>query len=159
MITIERTNSDSKDFQKLVILLDNYLNVSDKTAHSICEPFNKIDSIKYAVVVYFENEAVGCGAIREFSSDTMEIKRMFVHENHRRKGIASMILGELECWAKELGFTRCILETGEKLPEAINLYQKKGYSRIANYGQYECLGSSVCFEKNHLVIFPPVIDS
>ncbi|MDR1525586.1 MAG: hypothetical protein LBS79_10100, partial [Tannerella sp.] len=55
-------------------------------------------------------------------------------------------LDELECWAKELGFLRYILETGEKLPEAIRLYQKKGYSRIANYGQYECLGSSVCFE-------------
>jgi GNAT superfamily N-acetyltransferase len=78
----------------------------------------------------------------------MEIKRMFVRENQRRKGIASMILDELECWTKELGFVRCILETGEKLPEAINLYQKKGYSRIANYGQYECLGSSVCLGKN-----------
>jgi GNAT superfamily N-acetyltransferase len=148
MITFKRTYSEDKDFQKLVILLDNYLDESDKTAHSICEPFNKIDTIKYAIVAYSANEAVGCGAIREFSSDTMEIKRMFVMENQRGKGIASMILNELECWAKELGFIRCILETGEKLPDAINLYQKKGYSRMANYGQYACLGSSICFEKN-----------
>jgi GNAT superfamily N-acetyltransferase len=147
MITVERTDSDNKDFQKLVTLLDDYLDNSDKTAHSICEPFNKIDSIKYAVVVYSANEAVGCGAIREYSPGTMEVKRMFVRENQRKKGIASMILNELECWAKELGFTRCILETGKKLPDAINLYQKKGYSRIANYGQYECLDSSACFEK------------
>jgi N-acetylglutamate synthase-like GNAT family acetyltransferase len=113
-----------------------------------CEPFNRIDAIKHAVIAYYADEPVGCGAIREYSPDTVEIKRMFCKENQRKKGIASMILDELERWAKELGFTRCILETGEKLPEAINLYQKKGYSRIANYGQYECLGSSVCFEKN-----------
>jgi GNAT superfamily N-acetyltransferase len=145
--SIKRTNPKDKDFQKLVLLLDNYLDESDKTTHRICEPFNRIDTIKHAVIAYSADEPVGCGAIREYSSDTIEIKRMFVRENQRRKGIASMILNELELWAKELGFTRCILETGEKLPEAINLYQKKGYSRIANYGQYECLGSSVCFEK------------
>jgi GNAT superfamily N-acetyltransferase len=147
MITVKRTDSDDKDFRQLVRLLDNYLDESDKTAHGICETFNRIDTVKHAVVAYSSNEAVGCGAIREYSSDTMEIKRMFVRERQRRKGIASMILDELERWTKKLGFTGCILETGDKLPEAISLYQKKGYSRIANYGQYECLGSSVCFEK------------
>jgi GNAT superfamily N-acetyltransferase len=147
MIIVKRTDSEDKDFQELVILLDNDLDELDKTAHTICEPFNKIDTIQYAIVVYSANEAIGCGAIRKYASDTMEIKRMFVRKDQRRKGIASMILDELECWAKELGFTRCILETGEKLPEAINLYQKKSYSRIANYGQYQCLGCSVCFEK------------
>lgn len=148
MITIKRTNPEDKNFRKLVLLLDACLDKSDKTAHGICEPFNKIDTIKHAVVAYSGNEAVGCGAIREYSSDTMEIKRMFVREDQRKKGIASMILDELESWSKELGYFRCILETGEKLLEAVNLYQKKGYSRIANYGQYECLGSSVCFGKN-----------
>ncbi|GHS92580.1 N-acetyltransferase [Bacteroidia bacterium] len=147
MITVERTNSDNKDFQNLVRQLDDYLDRIDKTAHCVCEPFNKIETIKYSIVVYRENEAVGCGAIREYSSDTTEIKRMFVLEKERRKGIASIILDELEKWAKELGFRKCILETGKKLPDAISLYQMKGYSKIANYGQYECLGSSVCFAK------------
>ena len=148
MITIQRTNSDNKDFQKLVRLLDDYLDTVDKTAYCICKPFNAIDTIKYSIVIYSENEAAGCGAIREYSPDTMEIKRMFVLETERRKGIASMILGELEKWAKELGFNRCILETGEKLPEAISLYQMKGYLKIANYRQYESLGSSICFAKD-----------
>ncbi|MDR0749630.1 MAG: GNAT family N-acetyltransferase [Tannerellaceae bacterium] len=147
MLTIKQVNPESKDFQELVFLLDNCLDESDKAAHCICEPFNRTDTIKYAVVAYFAGEAVGCGAIRVYSPGTMEIKRMFVRENQRRKGVASMILDELEHWAKELNFTRCILETGEKLPEAIKLYQKKGYVRIPNYGPYECLGSSVCFEK------------
>ncbi|MDR1224528.1 MAG: GNAT family N-acetyltransferase [Tannerella sp.] len=148
MITVKRTDSGDGDFRRLVELLDIYLDESDKTAHSVCKTFNRIDTIKHAVVAYSTNEAVGCGAIREYSPGTVEIKRMFVSEKARRKGVASQILNELENWARELGFKKCILETGEKLPEAISLYQKKGYSAIAAYGQYECLGGSVCFEKN-----------
>jgi GNAT superfamily N-acetyltransferase len=148
MTVLKRTNPANRDFQKLVLLLDQYLDESDKTAHCACEPFNRTDTIKYAVIAYSAGEAAGCGAIREYSPGTVEIKRMFVCENHRRKGIASMILDELERWAKELGFTECILETGEKLPEAVQLYQKKGYSRIAGYGQYAYMGSSVCYGKN-----------
>jgi RimJ/RimL family protein N-acetyltransferase len=147
MITIKRVNPGNNDFQQLVLLLDNYLDESDKTAHCICGPFNRIDTINYAVVAYLAGEAVGCGAIRAYSPDTMEIKRMFVREDQRRKGVASAILDELERWAKELNFVRCILETGEKLSEAIHLYQKKGYVRIANYGPYKYLSSSICFAK------------
>ncbi|MDR1344173.1 MAG: GNAT family N-acetyltransferase, partial [Tannerellaceae bacterium] len=147
MITIKRTNSENSDFRKLVEQLDIYLDESDKSAHDTCEPFNRIDTIKHTVVAYAANEAVGCGAIREYSPGIMEIKRMFVLNKERKKGIASMILDELENWARESGCKKCILETGEKLPEAINLYQKKGYTRIVNYGQYECLGHSVCFAK------------
>ncbi|WP_260203840.1 GNAT family N-acetyltransferase [Dysgonomonas capnocytophagoides] len=147
MITIERTNSDNKDFRWLVQKLDSDLDERDKNAHSICAQFNNIETIKYAVIAYNENNAVGCGAIREYSQDTMEIKRMFVLENNRGNGIASIILDELESWAKDLGYKKCILETGEMLPEAVKLYEKNNYSRIPNYGQYECLGSSICFAK------------
>jgi GNAT superfamily N-acetyltransferase len=148
MITVKRTNSEDGDFRRLVEMLDVYLDEPDKTAHSECKTFNRIDTIRYAVVAYSANEAVGCGAIREYSPGTVEIKRMFVSEKARRKGVASQILNELESWARELGFKKCILETGEKLPEAINLYQKNGYSAITAYGQYEGLNGSVCFEKN-----------
>jgi hypothetical protein len=55
--------------------LDIYLDEMDKEAHCACEPFNRIETIKHVVVAYSENEAVGCDAIREYSSDTMEIKR------------------------------------------------------------------------------------
>ncbi|MDR2533777.1 MAG: GNAT family N-acetyltransferase [Tannerellaceae bacterium] len=148
MITIKRTNSANKDFRKLVGYLDDYLAKANRTPHSICKSCNKIDTIKHCIIIYSANEAVGCGAIREYSPDTMEIKRMFVVESERRRGIASIILNELEQWAKELNFGRCILETSNKLPQAIALYRMKGYSQIPNYGQYECLDSSICFSKD-----------
>ncbi len=77
----------------------------------------------------------------------MEIKRMFTLPEARGIGIASLILAALESWAAELDFSKCILETGFKQPEAIALYEKNGYSRIENYGQYAGVENSLCFEK------------
>jgi hypothetical protein len=53
----------------------------------------------------------------------------------------------LEIWSGELSYSRCVLETGKKQPEAIALYQKSAYRKIPNYGQYADVENSVCFEK------------
>ena len=152
MITLKRTNSDDLDFQKLVVELDKDLAIRDGEDHSFYAQFNKIASIKHVVVAFDYNEAIGCGAIKEYSDakhnlKIMEVKRMFVPLEKRGKGIASIVLQELEKWAKELGYTKCILETGIKQPEAIALYKKNNYNIIPNYGQYAEVDSSVCFEK------------
>ena len=99
-------------------------------------------------MVAYENEIpIGCGAIKMFDTKTMEVKRMFVAPEYRGKGIAHKILIELELWTIELGYNRCVLETGINQPEALALYHKSGYKRISNYGQYEHVESSFCFEK------------
>jgi putative acetyltransferase len=147
MIKIKRTNSDDTDFQDLVRELDKDLAIRDGDEHDYYAQFNKIDAIKHVVVAYENNLPVGCGAIKAFDENSMEVKRMFVPENQRSKGIASIVLKELELWASELGFEKCVLETGLKQPEAIRLYEKNGYKLIPNYGQYIGMGNSVCFEK------------
>ena len=98
-------------------------------------------------MVYEDDVPIGCGAFKEFEANTVEIKRMYVSEANRGKGIAVQILNELEKWAAELSYSRCILETGIKQPEAIALYQKCGYTRMENYGQYAGIDASFCFEK------------
>jgi GNAT superfamily N-acetyltransferase len=108
---------------------------------------NKIDLINNVVVAYNNNDAVGCGAMKVYDNQTMEIKRMFVPKHQRGKGIAALVLQNLELWAKELGFKKCILETGDKMPEAIGLYKKCHFKVIPNYGQYKNVSSSICFEK------------
>lgn len=148
MITIKRTDSDNKDFLKLIKSLDSFLEERHKEEHTICKQYNKPESIKFVVVAYNEKKPVGCGGIREYSVEVMEIKRMFVSPDERKKGIAKAILNELENWSTELGAKKCILETGDKLSEAIVLYEKNNYSKIPNYGQYQSIESSICFEKN-----------
>jgi len=147
MITLKRTNSDDPDFISLVDLLDKDLAIRDGEDHSFYNQFNKIDKIKHVVVFYEDDIAVGCGAFREKESDSVEIKRMYVHPDHRKKGIASQILAELERWAAEIKYPYTVLETGKKQPEAIALYQKSGYSIIPNYPPYENMDNSVCMKK------------
>lgn len=147
MYNFIRTNSENLDFQKLVVELDKDLAIRDGDEHSFFAQFNKISMIKHVIVLYDGETPVGCGAIKEYDSNTMEVKRMFVPLEKRGQGIASIVLKELEFWAKELGYKKCILETGKKQLEAIRLYQKNNYSLIKNYGQYKDVSSSVCFEK------------
>jgi putative acetyltransferase len=148
MIRIIRTNSDNQDFIQLVKHLDADLAVRDGEDHSFYAQFNKIDKIKYVVVAYENDQPVGCGAIKEYAPDTMEIKRMYTTPESRGNGIASKVLCELEAWASELSYEKCILETGKKQPEAIGLYQKNGYKIVPNYGQYAEIENSLCFEKH-----------
>ena len=147
MSFLKRTTSADNDFQNLVALLDRDLQIRDGDEHSFYAQFNKIDSIKNVVVYYEENEPIGCGAFKQWEPTIAEIKRMFVETEHRSKGIASVILTELENWAIEIGFTACVLETGKKQPEAIRLYTKNNYAIIPNFGQYENVENSVCMKK------------
>jgi putative acetyltransferase len=147
MTTIKRTTSSDNDFQKLVVKLDKDLAIRDGDEHAFYAQFNKTINIKNVVVAYLNKEAVGCGAFKEYDTNTVEIKRMFVEPTFRGKGIAQQVLAELELWAKENNYNVCILETGKKQPEAIALYTKAGYRIIANYGQYEGVENSVCMRK------------
>ena len=142
-----RTNSENIDFVQLVARLDNLLAEMDGRDHDFYDQFNKIDKIKHAVVAYSGELPVACGAIKEFDPETMEVKRMFTIDSHRGNGLASMVLAELEKWAMELGYSKCILETGKRLPDAVRLYEKSGYKFIPNYGQYNEMENSICFEK------------
>lgn len=147
MLKLVRTDSDNPDFRILVEKLDAILRESDGDEHPFFAQFNKLDTIQNVVVVYFNNIPVGCGAIKEYSKSTAEIKRMYVLDEFRGKGIAKIILKELEKWAEELNFSECILETGKKLSEAVNFYKNSGYEIIPNYGQYAGVELSVCFRK------------
>ena len=77
----------------------------------------------------------------------MEVKRMYTIPASRGKGVAGKVLTELEKWATELSYKKCVLETGKRQPEAIELYKKNGYKLISNYGQYAGIENSVYFEK------------
>jgi len=142
-----RTNSSDKDFQSLVIELDKDLKERNGEANDFFAQFNKIDLIKNTVVAYDHTQPIGCGAMKKFDETSMEIKRMYVPIENRGKGIAGAILVELENWARELGYKKCVLETGDKMLEAIGLYKKSGYEIIPNYGQYLGVETSVCFAK------------
>jgi GNAT superfamily N-acetyltransferase len=118
------------------------------------------------VVAYLGGEPVGCGAVRPLVEDAAgrlvplplehpggataigEIKRMYTAPVARRRGVSRALLARLETEAVRLGYRRLQLETGDRQPEAIALYESAGYRRIPTYGQYEGDELSVCFAKD-----------
>lgn len=147
MERIIRTNNENADFIALVKALDLHLKILDGDDHAFYAQFNNMAALKYAVVLYVNDVPVGCGALKPFAENSMEVKRMYVIPEYRNKGIATKVLLELERWARELAYQKCVLETGKRQPDAIRLYEKNGYVGIPNFGQYERDENSVCFEK------------
>jgi len=147
-LTIKRTNGTDKDFNLLIQQLDHELWAIMNEVQATYDQFNKVPDIDTVIVAYEKNRPVGCGCFKKNSDDMVEIKRMFVVPDLRGKGIASVVLKELETWAKELNFSKAILETGKRMTHATNLYQNHGYVITENYGQYIGLEESVCMKKD-----------
>ncbi|PPK87149.1 acetyltransferase (GNAT) family protein [Neolewinella xylanilytica] len=147
MKVIRTTNADPR-YRSLVRELDRFLAVTDGEDHGFYDQFNGSDDIPYVLVAEAEGEAVACGALKPYDPTTLEVKRMYTAEAYRGRGIAVRLLQELEAWARELGYRRLVLETGKRQVAAIRLYEKYGFSRMAeNYGPYRTMDNSVCMER------------
>jgi putative acetyltransferase len=144
---ILRTNSENSDFIRLTGRLDIELCRIYNTNPEDYEEYNRITDLHTVVVAYENEQAVACGCFKIFDEKTVEIKRMFVEDSQRGKGIASAMLANLETWARELGYEKSVLETGKGQPNAIKLYQKYGYQITENYNDSDDLNISVCLAK------------
>jgi putative acetyltransferase len=145
--SILRTDSAHPDFVQLVLQLDAYLAVIDGKENDFYKQYNTISRLKHVVLLYEDGVACACGAFKQMDDSSVEIKRMYTAEACRGKGFASIVLKELEAWAKELGYGYCRLETGRRMPDAVHFYQKHAYTLIPNYGPYIGIANSICFEK------------
>lgn len=94
-----------------------------------------------------DGEVVGMAALVDRGDATAELKRMFVPESARGRGIAGRLLGALEQFAANSGVLLIQLETGPLQHAAIALYQRHDYLLIPNFGKYAGDPHSVCYEK------------
>ncbi|MFC4334144.1 GNAT family N-acetyltransferase [Salininema proteolyticum] len=83
-----------------------------------------------------DGEALGCGAWKTVDPETVEFKRIYVREHARRRGLARLIMEDLESTARDAGRSRVILFTGPEQPEAIAMYEAMGYTPIEPFGAY-----------------------
>jgi GNAT superfamily N-acetyltransferase len=90
------------------------------------------------LVAYLDGQPVGCGGWRSHGDDgtVAELKRMYTVPGVRGQGIARRLLTAIEDSARAHGRSRMILETGDRQPEAIQLYLSRGYRPIAHFGFY-----------------------
>lgn len=144
-----RTDGKNEDFIENCRLLDMDLDrrVGKQIKREKYEKFNQLDEIREAIVVYDDGKPVGGGAIRRYDDETVELKRVFVHNEYQGQGIGSRLVSLLIEWAAQLGYRRMILETGELLAESCAVYRKLGFTVIPNYGPYADMPESLCMAK------------
>lgn len=106
-------------------------------------------------VAYDESgEPVGCGGLRELPGGEAEVKRMFVAGSSRGTGASTAILHELERFGRERGWSRLVLETGDRQPDAVRFYEREGFTRIPNFAYYAESEHSLCYEKPLFAVDP-----
>jgi GNAT superfamily N-acetyltransferase len=77
----------------------------------------------------------------------LEVKKVIVGAEHRGRGISRTLMTELENVARELGASALVLQTGDRQPAAIGLYEAIGYRLIAPYPPFELMSNALCYEK------------
>lgn len=142
-----RTNIHDTHFLEMVKMLDAELRDMYGDQQDDFDPHNKLKEDTFVLVVKTNDQTIGCGAFRPMEDGVAEIKRMFVHPDHRGKGLSKLILSELETWIKEKQYSYIKLETGNKNIAALSLYPASGYEPIEPFGPYKSLPGSFCFGK------------
>jgi GNAT superfamily N-acetyltransferase len=105
------------------------------------------DTVAYTAVAYtVDRLPVGHVALRWLGAD-LELKRMYVAPSHRGKGVSVALLTAVEHEAARLGAARIVLQTGDRQPDAVRLYEKSGYTRIPIFAPYKALTYSNCYQK------------
>lgn len=121
---------------------------ADRAAGMARTKANHVDpeTVHRTILVYAGDQAVGHAAVRWNGGD-LELKRMFVQAEHRGTGVSTALLVASEDAAREAGLPRLILQTGDRQPDAVRLYEKSGYTRIPIFPPYEEMPYSNTFEK------------
>ena len=98
---------------------------------------------------YLDGELAGCGAVKLMHDDDSygEIKRVYVLEAYRGRGVSKQLMQALETHLREQQIPLARLETGISQPEALGLYEKLGYQYRTPFSSYELDPLSVFMEK------------
>ena len=101
---------------------------ADEDLTSVSETY--LESDGEFLVGCVEDEIVAVGGYQPRGDETVEIRRMRVHPDYRRRGYGTELLRALENRARASGFDRFVLETHERLTAAQRLYERCGYEEL-----------------------------
>lgn len=91
-----------------------------------------------------EGEAMGCVALRELVPGRVEVKHLYVAPAARRRGIGAALMDAFEAEAARRGAS-IVLETGNRQPESIALYRKRGYRASGRYEEADICGEGALY--------------
>jgi GNAT superfamily N-acetyltransferase len=85
------------------------------------------------VIAVVDGSMGGCGGLQRLDDETGEIRRIFVREHARGRGVGRAVLRALVASARRFGYSRVRLDTGDRLPEAVALFRSFGFVEIGDY--------------------------
>ena len=151
-ITIELAPSATHDVRVLIGELDRELSAeySSEQQHGLT-----LEAIFQPHIRFFlarlDGAAVGCGGVALFT-DFAEVKRMYVRDVARGRGVAQTLLARIETETRKAGLALLRLETGNRQLAALRLYTRAGFQLCGAFGAYatmapQAIATSVFLEK------------
>ena len=140
------TDGNDQDFQRFYLKTEEYYSqiVGGKKNRTGFIPYNLSESISDVLIAYADGKAVGCAGLKRYSGQDVEIKRVWVEPEWRGKHIATALMDQIEDKARQMGFKRAILQTRPIMPDAVGLYESRGYLLVENYPPYDKLDGAIC---------------
>ena len=136
MSKVKRVDPAQLEVIKLIQELDEYQESMYPPKSNHLDPIDELSKSNVIfLAAYIDTQICGIGSVKLFG-DYGELKRLYVPKKYRGKGIAKALIKELE---RHLIFNSIVvarLETGIHQHEAIGLYKRLGYSKVAPFGDY-----------------------
>lgn len=148
MDSIEFKWTDGSDdaFREFYLKTEDYYSkiVGGASKRAGFVPYNLSETITDVLIAYRDGVPVGCAGLKRYSDSDVEIKRVWVEPEARGQKIASRMMDLLEEKARQMDYRRAILQTRPIMPDAVGLYEKRGYLLIDNYPPYDKLEGAIC---------------
>lgn len=128
------TNFDSKDVKELILSILTKEYPFDKSAYSDSD-LDKIGEVyggkKESFFVMDEDgSVVGTVGVKEDTSDSALLRRLFVDIKHRRKGYGSALLDKAIAFCREKGYKHIFFRCTDRMKDAMNLCLRKGFKEV-----------------------------
>jgi GNAT superfamily N-acetyltransferase len=115
---------------------------------AVVDPAEFLPPYGLFLVAEVDGVPAGCGAWRVYPPGGAEVKRLYVTPDFRRRGVAQVLMSALESSAARAGHRSVVLNTGDRQPEALAMYEGLGYEEVPGYGIYACAPGAVFLGKD-----------
>ena len=142
-LKITRTNTLDPKIKGLIKLLDKELRGYYGDIQDNYDVHNDTSKGFSAILIEENEEPIGCGAFKPYDETSAELKRIFLRNEARGKGLSKLIVKALEDWILEENLPIARLETGKKHPAKACNQKHKGQSANRKTGKKQTEGLEV----------------